>query len=144
MKCGQWYGALLVGKHFGGGREMTVSTNGNSAGENRSIVSRGGSVNRRRASRAIVLAGTAALAACLAPSVSLAVSGTWNPTGFTGANGSGLWSTIANWSANLVADGADNTADFSTLNITADTTVSLDSSRSIGQLKFADTTASKH
>ena len=54
---------------------------------------------------------------------------------------SGLfWSSPANWLNNTVADGATFTADFSTVNITAPTTVNLDSPRTIGQLKFQDAT----
>jgi autotransporter-associated beta strand protein len=56
---------------------------------------------------------------------------------------SGLdWSTPGNWTNNLVANGADVTADFSKLNITVDTTVDFDSPRTIGGLIFGDTTNS--
>jgi autotransporter-associated beta strand protein len=64
-------------------------------------------------------------------------NGTWIDT-TTG----GLWSATANWSGGAIANGADGIADFSTLNITADNTVHLDSARTIGQLKFGDTTPS--
>lgn len=58
-------------------------------------------------------------------------------------NNSGTWSTEANWADNEIANGAGNTADFSTINITtANRTVTLDSSRTIGHLKFGDTTPS--
>ncbi len=65
----------------------------------------------------------------------LATNGTWIKT----ASG-GLWSATANWNSGIVADGIDGIADFSTLNLTAANTVTLDSSRTIGQLKFADIT----
>ena len=52
-----------------------------------------------------------------------------------------MWSTTGNWSGGTVANGTDGIADFSTLNITADDTVHLDTARTIGQLKFGDTTA---
>ncbi len=55
--------------------------------------------------------------------------------------GSG-WPTTSNWTGAAVANGAGAVADFSTLNITAARTVTLDASRSVGQLKFGDTTAS--
>jgi len=60
-------------------------------------------------------------------------NGTW-----TNASG-GSWATNGNWSGNIIAAGAGNTADFSTLNPTADTTVTLDAARSIGSLIFGDT-----
>ncbi len=62
-----------------------------------------------------------------------AASGTWI------ADADGLWSDTNNWSGGVPADGAGNTADFSTLDITADRTVTLDTSRTIGSLRFADT-----
>ncbi len=51
---------------------------------------------------------------------------------------SGTWSTVGNWSGSIVADGTDFTADFSTLNIFADQTVTLSAARTIGNLKFGD------
>jgi autotransporter-associated beta strand protein len=59
-------------------------------------------------------------------------NGTW-----TNASG-GSWGTSGNWTGNLIAGGEGNTADFSTLNPTADTTVSLDAARAIGNLIFGD------
>jgi len=52
---------------------------------------------------------------------------------------SGTWDTAANWLVNTVATGSGVTADFSTLDITADTTVSLATARTIGTLIFGDT-----
>jgi len=60
-------------------------------------------------------------------------NGTW-----TNVSG-GSWATSGNWAGNTIAAGAGNTADFSTLNPTADTTVTLDAARSIGTLVFGDT-----
>lgn len=54
----------------------------------------------------------------------------------------GSWGTTTNWSGGLIADGEGNIADFSTLNITASPTVTLDGNRLVGTLKFGDTTAS--
>ena len=65
----------------------------------------------------------------------LAAFGTWINT-----TSGGVWSTTTNWSGGIVADGIGNNADFSTLNITADDTVHLDTARTIGGLKFGDTT----
>jgi autotransporter-associated beta strand protein len=56
----------------------------------------------------------------------------------------GAWSNGANWSAGAIADGADNSADFSSLDIAADNTVHLDSSRTIGNLVFGDTMPSNN
>jgi autotransporter-associated beta strand protein len=49
----------------------------------------------------------------------------------------GSWSTATNWLAGIVADGAGFTADFS-FDQAADTTVTLDSARTIGNLVFGD------
>jgi len=51
----------------------------------------------------------------------------------------GLWNTAVNWQGSLTGTGESNTVDFSTLDITADTTVSLDSDRTIGKMIFGDT-----
>src|SRR6185312_3087137 len=59
-------------------------------------------------------------------------NGTWS------ANVDGLWSDTNRWTGGTIANGASFTADFSTLNITSDRTVTLDNSRSIGTLKFGD------
>ncbi|MFM2294196.1 MAG: hypothetical protein RLZZ350_609 [Verrucomicrobiota bacterium] len=48
------------------------------------------------------------------------------------------WSDTNKWSGNTIASGAGSTADFSTINISGNRTVTLDSSRSIGALKFGD------
>jgi fibronectin-binding autotransporter adhesin len=55
---------------------------------------------------------------------------------------SGLWSSPAFWNPG-VADGATSTA-FFVFNITGDRTVTLDTPRTIGQLKFQDTTPSNN
>ena len=61
-----------------------------------------------------------------------AQSGTWSK------DASGNWSDTNNWAGGVVADGAGNTADFSTLNILANRTVTLDSDRTIGIVQFKD------
>jgi fibronectin-binding autotransporter adhesin len=73
----------------------------------------------------------------------LAVDGVWAPTGFTG-DGTGSWSDATKWSGGTIASGAGSQANFSTLNITVDSTVSLNSPRTIGRLLFGDTTASNN
>jgi autotransporter-associated beta strand protein len=55
----------------------------------------------------------------------------------------GTWGVTNNWSGGTVATGADNTADFSSVDPDGDVTVQLDSPLTIGQLVFGDlTTAS--
>ncbi|MBN2163116.1 MAG: autotransporter-associated beta strand repeat-containing protein [Pontiellaceae bacterium] len=63
--------------------------------------------------------------------------GTWT------ADSDGLWSDAVKWSGNLPANGAGYAADFSTINITANRTVALDSSHELGSLKFGDTSGSQ-
>lgn len=68
---------------------------------------------------------------------SRAADGTW-----TQLTSGSLWSVGTNWSGGTIADGSGFTANFNTLDITADTTIHLDSARSIGNLIFGDTTTS--
>jgi autotransporter-associated beta strand protein len=81
------------------------------------------------------LSTAAALVALLATSApSFADNGIWTST--TG----GLWSDTNNWSGGIVADGADNFADFNSVDLPAGTsTVRLDSARTITSLIFGDT-----
>ena len=76
-------------------------------------------------------------AAGLFPATGFAADGVWIRT-----TSGGLWSTTANWASATVADGAGFTADFTTLNPAADLTVRLDSARTLGALRFGDTTPS--
>ncbi|HEV2864415.1 MAG TPA: HYR domain-containing protein [Pyrinomonadaceae bacterium] len=66
--------------------------------------------------------------------VSNNVSGVWAQL----ASG-GLWSGGANWQSGAVANGAGNTADFNSLNISGTNLVRLDSPRALGNLIFGDT-----
>lgn len=90
----------------------------------------------RLVSRSLLRVSAAALSAGLVfPLVSVhAADGT-----FTNTSG-GTWSTTGNWSGSVVADGADFTANFSTLNITVNRTINLNSARTIGNMIFADAT----
>ena len=54
----------------------------------------------------------------------------------------GSWAAGANWSPAGPAGGTDVVADFGTLDLAADATVTLDGARTIGQLRFADTAPS--
>src|SRR5262245_53442882 len=67
-----------------------------------------------------------------------AASGTW-----TNRNG-GSWTNTANWNAAIIADGSGNTANFSTLNLSSDVTVTLDGPRTVGNLNFDDQNSTKH
>lgn len=59
--------------------------------------------------------------------------GTWN------IDDNGIWSTAnSNWLDDIVADDVGFTANFITLDITADRTVSVDTERTIGNLIFGD------
>lgn len=77
---------------------------------------------------------TMALALAAAAGGARAADGTW--TNLT----SGLtWANTAGWAGGTVADGSGFTANFNTLNITADTTVRVNTTRTIGNLTFGDT-----
>jgi autotransporter-associated beta strand protein len=84
--------------------------------------------------------------AMTAAQISARYNGTQYPP-FTGGvwtnNASGNWGTSNNWSSGLIANGPGYIADFSTINITANQTVTLDSARTIGGLKFGDTAGSQ-
>jgi autotransporter-associated beta strand protein len=54
------------------------------------------------------------------------------------ADAAGNWSDPSKWTRDCPASGAGLTADFSVINISANRTVTLDSARSIGNMKFAD------
>ena len=65
-------------------------------------------------------------------------SGVWTNTA------GGSWNTAANWSGNTIASGTDAVADFSTLGITANRTVTLDAARTVGTMVFDDVDATKN
>ncbi len=69
----------------------------------------------------------------------LAASGT-----YTNPVSGGLYADPTNWAGGIVADGADSTADFSTLDLTLDNTVTIAASRTLGYLIFGDTTPSNN
>ncbi len=66
--------------------------------------------------------------------INATASGAW----INAASG-GLWSNGTNWLGGVVANGAGSTADFNTLNLTANNTVRLDSPRTVGNIIFGDT-----
>ena len=75
-------------------------------------------------------------ALAVTPSVSAA---TFNWTRFVGGNASGSWGTQACWSGGTLPTTTNDAANFNTLDITADSTVTLDGDRSIHALGFGDT-----
>ena len=50
----------------------------------------------------------------------------------------GSWTNTANWNGGLIASGSGNTADFSTLTLSAAPTVTLDGPQTLGNLVFGD------
>ena len=64
--------------------------------------------------------------------------GTWTN------DANGLWSAAANWGGGNIANGTSSNADFSYINLSADRTVTLDSSRNLGNLFFGDTVGSQN
>src|SRR5437016_3927790 len=87
--------------------------------------------------KAILFASAVLIVSTLFTKPLFAGNGTWVQ------DSSGTWSNASNWLSG-VADGARSIADFSTINITADRIVTLDSSRSIGQLLFRDNTTASN
>ncbi|WP_264487239.1 beta strand repeat-containing protein [Luteolibacter arcticus] len=66
-----------------------------------------------------------------------------NVTGIVWTNpAGGSWATTGNWSGGVIPSGANKIANFATLNLTANATVTLDGARTIGHLAFGDTTPS--
>ncbi|HTB85728.1 MAG TPA: chitobiase/beta-hexosaminidase C-terminal domain-containing protein [Candidatus Sulfotelmatobacter sp.] len=77
-------------------------------------------------------------------SISVINAGNSTPPGTWISDANGLWSAATNWANGSIANGTGGNADFSTINLTADRTVTLDSSRTIGNLLFADVNGSKN
>jgi autotransporter-associated beta strand protein len=73
------------------------------------------------------------LAVYVLPGSAQAQTGTWTRTS------SSNWSDTNSWLGGIVADGADNTANFDSIDLTENITAQLDASRTIGRLIFGDT-----
>ncbi len=71
-----------------------------------------------------------------------AADGTWTQLSAGSATGNWIDTTTSTWSGGIVAGGSGFTADFSTLNITATSSVTLTAPRTIGNLIFGDTDTS--
>lgn len=69
--------------------------------------------------------------------IAFGADGTW--TALSSGDASGTWATSGNWSGSTIAGGSGFTADFNTLNITTNSTVTLDTPTTIGNLTFGDT-----
>ena len=73
------------------------------------------------------------------PPAARAQSGTWTYT----AGGNVNWTDTAKWAGSIVATGVNNTATFSGLDITANTTVTVDAGRTISDILTGDTGGSQ-
>jgi autotransporter-associated beta strand protein len=82
-------------------------------------------------------AGATAYATLQITLPSVSGNGTWT------SDADGSWNDLTKWSGSFPANGIGNTGYFSTINITSDRTVTLDSSRNIGSLQFNDTTGTQ-
>jgi autotransporter-associated beta strand protein len=82
-------------------------------------------------------AGPRAFAEVVINTVISTANGVWD------VDASGNWSNTNNWSGGEVANGSGFTADFSTVSITANRTVTLDASPSIGTVKFGSPSGSQ-
>lgn len=85
--------------------------------------------------RAVDAAGDNSYAVVAIPVLIINANGTW------AADASDLWSNTNRWVGGTVATGPGQAANFSTININAHRTAVLNTSRSIGTLRFGDTTA---
>ncbi len=65
-------------------------------------------------------------------------NGTWLP------DADGSWGDVVNWSGAFPANGVGASANFSTVNITADRTITLDRTRAIGSLAFGDVSGAQN
>jgi hypothetical protein len=79
-----------------------------------------------------------AVLCCGCPLAANAASGTW-----TNCNG-GSWANAGNWNSGIIADGSGSTGNFTTVSLPADIIVTLDGSRTVGNLNFDDQNTSKH
>jgi len=76
-------------------------------------------------------ASTVAMILMWISTTAFGASGTWTN------DASSVWSDTTSWLNGNIADGTDAVADFSTINISADRTVTLDASHNIGSLLFS-------
>jgi autotransporter-associated beta strand protein len=85
--------------------------------------------------------------ALTAAQISTLYHGAQNPSFISGVwtnDADGDWGDSNNWSNATIANGTSRLADFSTVNLTADRTVTLDGPRTIGGLRFGDPTGAQN
>jgi hypothetical protein len=97
---------------------------------------RGASPVRPAYRRPFICAASIALSLGFAPHATLAADGTW--TRLDGGISIGLWSDPTAWLNGIIADGDGATANFATPDIIGPSVISLDTSRTIGNLTFGD------
>jgi len=82
-----------------------------------------------------------------AAQIAVLYNSTQNPNLISGVwtnNAGGNWGASNNWSGGAVANGPSRVADFSTIQLTANQTVTLDSARTIGGLRFGEPSGSQN
>jgi len=94
---------------------------------------------KRAGCRAAALCLLAGVATLLGVQTAPAQSGTWTYT----AGGNVNWTDSTKWAGGIVATGANNTAQFSGINITANTIVNVDAGRTISDILTGDTSQSQ-
>ena len=127
---------------------LEVSSDGISYGSTATLSATGGTLYARLSASAA--AGTynsinVVLSNPNAASVNVATTSSGNIVAsapYWAATSSGNWGTAGNWFASTIASGSGNTADFSQVDITSDTTVHLETSYTIGNLIFGNTDVS--
>ena len=119
------------------GDTVTISVSGNFAS---SAVGTGISVTTGTFS----LGGSSAGNYTLTQPTGLSLSANILSTATWISTGGGSWTNNPNWQYNSIGTGTDITADFSTLSLAANATVTLDGARTIGALMFDDQNVTKH
>jgi autotransporter-associated beta strand protein len=92
---------------------------------------------KRKPTSHLSFALTTAFATLLSTPFARALDGTWLGT-------SGNWSDGSTWVDGTIADGADFSANFTGVNITAAPTITLTAPQTIGNINFTDATTSSH
>ena len=93
-----------------------------------------------RCDRAIWAGRAGLVSVLLAVTPLSATTFTWIKT--SAGNASGSWATQGNWSGGTLPTTTNDTAAFNTLDITADSTVTLDGNQAVNTLNFSDSASS--
>jgi autotransporter-associated beta strand protein len=140
-----------AGSYIGAQTVTIISQNGSTVfyttdGSNPSSASANGGVGTGSASVSIPAASTVTINAyatnaakadsAIASATYVTVTTPAMPIWMSTTDGS--WTNAANWSNNVVALGSGSTADFSTLTLVGNVSVTLDGARAIGYLKYGD------